>query len=308
MSPSALSPALLRSYAPDPDRYRPTESPSWLAEVDLTITGAQARMGTRALAEDRWLLRDHLAPDELHLRRRLLTEQRAHVFACSRHAEQPAREVEHMVESWLAAHAPALAPVPVGDTDHPLARVGGRVQEDLCLMVHHDDAWRLEGAVLCFPSLWLLAEKLGLPTALVHEPVPAYAEELSPKVDTMFDRFPLGKLVWRRNVSVWPALVLWAPCHRLDPSLYADASPRDGVPPLWIRSERQTLRRLPATGAILFTIRVQTVPIAVLADRPDRARDLAAWFRAPIGAVRRAQLGTQLEAMLAWLDGVSATG
>jgi dimethylamine monooxygenase subunit A len=309
VSPSDFSPALLRSYAPDPEPYWPVDPPSWLDEVDLSITDAHARMGTRALTEDRWLLRDHLAPDELLLRRRLLAEQRAHVFACSLHAEDAAREVGHLVDRWLDAHAPGAAtdhgPDPVGDNDHPLARAGGRVQEDLCLMVHHDDAWRLEGAVLCFPSLWRLSEKLGLPTAQVHQPVPYYAEELRQKVDSMFDRFPAGKLVWRRNVSVWPALVLWAPCHQLDPALYADAAPRDGVPPLWIRSERQTLRRLPDTGAILFTIRVQTVPIAVLADRPDRARDLAAWFRAPIGAVRCGQLGTHLGALLAWLDGVS---
>jgi dimethylamine monooxygenase subunit A len=310
VSPSDLSPALLRSYAPDPELYWPVDTPSWLDELDLSVTDAHARMGTRALTEDRWLLRDHLAPDELLLRRRLLAEQQAHVFACSPHAEEPAREVDQLVERWLdthaPGHAPGHAPDPAGDTDHPLARAGGRVQEDLCLMVHHDDAWRLEGAVLCFPSLWRLSEKLGLPTALVHAPVPYYAEELSQKVDTLFERFPAGKVVWRRNVSVWPALVLWAPCHTLDPSLYADALPRDEVPPLWIRSERQTLRRLPDSGAILFTIRVQTVPIAVLAERTDRARDLASWFRAPIGAVRRGQLGTHLEPMLAWLDQVSA--
>lgn len=171
-------------------------------------------------------------------------------------------------------------------------------------MVHHDNAWRLEGAVLCFPSLWFLGEKLGRPTALVHQPVPYYAEELSQRVDTLFDRLPAGKLVWRRNVSVWPALLLWAPCHALDPAVYRDDAGVGGAPPLWIRSERQTLRRLPDTGAILFTIRVQTVSIAVLSDRPDRARDLAAWFRAPIGEVRRGQLGPHTDDLLSWLDEV----
>jgi hypothetical protein len=174
-------------------------------------------------------------------------------------------------------------------------------------MVHHDGAWRLEGAVLCFPSLWLLAEKLGLPTALVHQPVPHYAEELSPKVDRFFDRLPAGRPVWRRNVSVWPALVLWAPCHDLDPLLWSEGSPRPGAPPLWIRSERQTLRRLSESGAILFTIRVQTMPIAVLMERPDRARDFAAWFRSPMSEGRRRQLGSQFGPMLAWLDQVAAT-
>ncbi|MGP0032504.1 MAG: heme-dependent oxidative N-demethylase subunit alpha family protein [Acidimicrobiales bacterium] len=313
MTPRHLTPALLLSYAPDPERYRPLTPPSWLDEVDLSATSVPARMGTRALPEESWLLPDHLAADELRLRRRLLAEQRDHVFACTRRAEEPAREVGRLVDRWLATHRAASGPGADGEDGeggeggegHPLARAGTRVQEDLCLMVHHENAWRLEGAVLCFPSLWLLHEKLGRPTAVVHGPVPHYATELSRRVDSLLDRLPPGKVVWRRNVSVWPALLLWAPCHRLDPALCTDAAPVDGVPPLWIRSERQTLRRLPDTGAIVFTIRVQTVPIAVLAQRPDRARDLAAWYRAPIGAARRGQLGPRMDGLLGWLDQVA---
>ncbi len=139
----------------------------------------------------------------------------------------------------------------------------------------------------------------------MHEPVPSYAQELSRRVDTLFDRLIPGKLVWRRNVSVWPTLLLWAPCHTLDPALYADIPWSETAPPLWIRSERQTLRRLPDTGAILFTIRVQSMPVAVLGRRPDRARDLASWLRAPVGEVRRGQLGCRTEGLLGWLDRIA---
>jgi dimethylamine monooxygenase subunit A len=269
------------------------------------VTDAHARMGTRALQEDQWILYDHLAHHELPLRRRLLAEQRAHVFACSPLAEEPAREVGDLVDTWLAAHVEPADQEAEPEETHPLARAGARVQEDLCLMVHHQGSWRLEGAVLCFPSLWRLSEKLGRPTAMVHQPVPYYAEELSQRVDRLFDRLQAGKLVWRRNVSIWPALLLWAPCHSLDPTLHATSGEKGGVPSLWIRSERQTLRRLSGTGAILFTIRVQTVPVAALAQRPEWARELAAWFRAPIGEVRRGQLGNHLPGLLSWLDFVA---
>jgi hypothetical protein len=79
------------------------------------------------------------------------------------------------------------------------------------------------------------------------------------------------------------------------------------VDTLWIRSERQTLRRLPASGAILFTIRVQMTPLTALTQRPDRARDLAAWLRAPIGDLRRRELGTRCAPLLDWLDVVGRT-
>ena len=50
-------------------------------------------------------------------------------------------------------------------------------------------------------------------------------------------------------------------------------SPRTRCPTrLWLRSERQTLRRLPATGAVLFTIRVQQTPFASLRSGPTWRR------------------------------------
>ncbi|HWE65745.1 MAG TPA: DUF3445 domain-containing protein [Acidimicrobiales bacterium] len=263
-------------------------------------------MGTRALPADRWLWRDHFAASEIALRRRLLAEQRPHVFACTGWAEAPARETAGLVEGW-AATQPDLG---LGSPDeaHPLARAGSLVQEDLCLMVHHDGAWHLEGAVLCFPSLWVLAEKLGQPTSVVHGPVPFYAEELSTRVDTFFDRLAPGKPVWRRNLSLWPTLLLWAPLRNLEPAWSDPLVAPAGEPNLWLRTERQTLRRLPETGAILFTIRVQTAPVGVLAQRPSRARDLAAWLRAPAGQTRRGQIGPALGPLLGWLDGVGDGG
>jgi hypothetical protein len=74
--------------------------------------------------------------------------------------------------------------------------------------------------------------------------------------------------VWRRNWSIHD-----------DPTYYLpDATPpRDVDPPvgLWLRSERQTLRRLRTPGAVLFTIRTQQVPLAAVAERPDVARRMA---------------------------------
>ena len=43
---------------------------------------------------------------------------------------------------------------------------------------------------------------------------------------------------------------------------------------LFVRTERQTLRRLPATGAILFTIKVYLDPLCSLAAQPRLAADL----------------------------------
>jgi hypothetical protein len=296
----AFAPDLLLSYAPDPGLYHCDTCPDWVDELDLAVTGAHVRMGTHALNMNNWLMADHHEHDELALRRRLLAEQRTHVFACTEHAGAAASEAADLVGSWVKSHR-GLDMAETGAT-HPLMRAGASIQEDLCLMVRRGGQWHLEGAVLCFPSLWVLADKIGKPTALVHQPVPYYAEELSRRVDTFFDRLSPDKPVWRRNFSVWPTLLLWAPS--LEPSLCPTEATVDGTPTSWLRSERQTLRRLPGTGALLFTIRVQTVPLSVLAQRPDRARDFATWLRSEVGGTRRHEMGSSAEPTLAWLDAV----
>jgi hypothetical protein len=153
-----------------------------------------------------------------------------------------------------------------------------------------------------------LSEKLGRPLHAVHEPVPHYAEELSTRVTTFFDRLTPGKPVWRRNLSLWPCCLLWMPTTTIDRTLWDRAPADPAAPRLWLRSERQTLRLLPASGAILFTIRVQMAPLSVLSGRPARARDLAAWLRGAGGENRRDQLGELLGPDLAWLDSIATGG
>jgi hypothetical protein len=260
-------------------------------------------MGTRALNADDWLRRDAVAASEIALRQRLLAEQRAHVFACNEGAHRAAVETGRLVDAWLQRHG--LPAMTTASEPHPLARAASAIQEDLCLMVRDGGTWRLEGGCVCFPSLWSLTEKLGGTAAAVHAPVAHYAEELASRVDTFFDRLSPDKPVWRRNLSLWPACLLWVPTSDIAPELW-DHAPADGAAPrLWLRTERQTLRRLPDSGAILFTIGVQMAPLSVLSGRPDRARDLAAWLRGTGGESRRRQLGPLLEPDLDWLDRVA---
>ena len=51
---------------------------------------------------------------------------------------------------------------------------------------------------------------------------------------------------------------------------------------LYIRCERQTLRRLPQTGGLLFTIRIHLTPLRALAADPEAVAVFArAWAAAP---------------------------
>ena len=135
-------------------------------------------------------------------------------------------------------------------------------------MVLRDGAPHLDAASLCFPSYWRLADKLGRPMADVHGPVAHYGDELAAKVDTFLQRLRPERPVWRRNWSIHDDPSYFLP----DPTPPLAVSPPEG---LYLRSERQTLRRLTTADVVLFTIRTQQVPLAVLAERPDVAHRLA---------------------------------
>ena len=289
------------------------DAPGWLDDLDLSVDGPPwLGMGVRRAEADAWLLVDERRADDLAERARLLAVHRDEVVHLGPGTERAGAEVLTLVDAWLTAHGvdassdPARgrdtssADAPAGE--HPLVTAARRVQEDLCVMVPRptrDGAVRhhLDAAVVCFPSHWRLADKAGRPAALVHAPVPTYAEHLADRVDRYLDRLRPGMTGVRRNWSVHETPALFAPTAPPVPDL--------SVPPpaLWLRSERQTLRRLDTDAAVLFTIRVQQVPFAVLAGRADVAAAFAARLRAQPPEVSAMNgLDGRVEAVAAWLD------
>ncbi|MGH9138582.1 MAG: heme-dependent oxidative N-demethylase subunit alpha family protein, partial [Acidimicrobiales bacterium] len=200
---------------------------------ELPLDGPWPAMGVHA--DDRtW---PAPAPAELlTLRARLVDERRDDVLGIMPRAEPAAAETAALV----------------GASD--LADAAGHCADDLCLLAPEPGHPLLAGLV-CFPSHWRLADKLGRPLADVHGRVPHFADSLANRVDTFLHRLRVGQLMWRRNLLF----------HR-DGELHAPVSSAADVPPerWWLRSERQTFRRLPATGWVLFTIRTDQVALADL--------------------------------------------
>lgn len=69
--------------------------------------------------------------------------------------------------------------------------------------------------------------------------------------------------------------------ERQQSSVAPPGNPARAVDPreVWLRSERQTLRRLPRTGAVVFTIRVYQTPVVDLAAEPGVPGRLASAVR-----------------------------
>jgi hypothetical protein len=138
-------------------------------------------------------------------------------------------------------------------------------EADFLLMKPDDEGvFRLYGGGLCFPSHWDLGEKLGLPMADVHAPVPGLNETLGRQIDGFLQRIKPG-ISWERanwGLSRSPELNLHPSrgLPRLDATVSLDE--------VWFRLEEQSLVALPASGGILFGIRLVIRPMSDLKADP----------------------------------------
>ena len=159
------------------------------------------------------------------------------------------------------------------------------VSDDLCIMEERGGAWRLTAALLCAPSFWSLAENIGGPLAHLHAPVPDRlgpegTQGLPARIARMFTALPADQILERFNWTVQAGAERFTPSS--DPLIArANAATPDAAGDLLhLRVERQTIRRLPHTGAILFTIRICIDPLRdalAVAGAPGRVCGRLAW-------------------------------
>lgn len=154
------------------------------------------------------------------------------------------------------------------------------VPEDICLLQAGNDGYRLTAASLCSPSNWQLADKIRRSVDAIHGPVPRYGvdqgghgestESLAARVNRLLARLPDNKTLLRYNWSIQPGNELhwWGP-----------DTAESGQQSLYWRVERQTLRRLPQTGAVVFAIRIFLYSFAVMRKQPGFSSALLAMLQ-----------------------------
>lgn len=134
------------------------------------------------------------------------------------------------------------------------------IADDIVLLQEINGEYRLTAASLCSPSHWLLEEKFDQPLASIHASIPGFSASLSPAVERFFRHLKVQHPVERFNWSLQAGNAL---CQR---STSTGTIP--ATSPLFYRCERQTLMRLPQTGAVVFTIRVYIHPLESLGHKP----------------------------------------
>ncbi len=145
----------------------------------------------------------------------------------------------------------------------PLLTASRLVQEDLLLMQRFEDGWRLVAGSLCFPSTWILGEKLGRPIEAIHAPVPGFSGAMAARVTRIFDHLRVEAPLERFNISIYgDARLRHAESRQAPHERFPPGEPLLGR--AHVRVERQTLGKLARSGAILFTVRIHIDPLAAL--------------------------------------------
>lgn len=248
--------------------------------------GGALRMGLRRVAEDDWLW-----PAGTFDRAARAAAFDAHPEAVR---EQPG-----------AADAVRELAAMLG-IDGGLAQVARAHWEDVCLLQTDGagEPYRLTAAAVAFPTDWRLDEKMGQGLTAIHAPIHGYAEQLAAGVDHFFNILPPGEIFGRANWFI-VADHAWRYLPQDDPAArFAHVTPANAATALFVRCERQTLRRLPETGAMLFTIGVALAPLGTLA--PDLVRRLAdALPTLPAGEQQRRHVAGYAAPLRAYADGLT---
>lgn len=251
----------------------------WMADHTLRLPG------TVPVALGDWLQRDDAFAGQMAERDRLILGHPGDVLAMAEGAGPAAEEVLALVLAHLgdvpgygredgAMRRPDGVVVPLDGA--PLAVAGRLVQEDLLILQkpEGEPEHRLVAAVLCFPSNWTLAEKMGKPLVRIHLPVEPYDETVARRVQRLFDAVRPEAPLMRAN------LIPYAHGRLHSPRAEFDRHRPDVV--RFVRVERQTILRLPETGAVVFSIHVYQVRLdAITGAERERLRAVRPhWFPA----------------------------
>ena len=290
---------------PEEAVYRPYSAGPW-------------RMGMDLLSAQQWdwFEIDALYPTEMTERGRLLDTNHAAVFAALPRSGAARHEALAMVRSALAEHHPDWFSLDGGiirnhltgevwrGTGHDPLEIAGRlVQEDLCIIQPEETGPVFTAAVLCFPSRWTLPDKIGRPLVDVHGPVPFYKDRLARPVDRFFANLKIGHIATRLNWSLLDDPALFQPGGKWRTEGDNGITPDNAADRIFLRVERQSLRRLPDSGAVLFGIRVHVYPLRNVIASSEQAAVLAEAVRAlPPEVQHYKSLLVFRSALLAWLD------
>lgn len=242
-------------------------------------------MGLRSMKHADWIELDNHFPRYHGDKKRRLAERGSKLCRTAPEAYPAAVELLEELVEYLSARYPSLyrrtevgidnlwsgesfdivqRPLP----EDPMQMCARLVQDDLAIMLEKPDGqyYLLAGAVV-LAGFWRIADKYGMPLSEIHTSgsVPQYKEKLEKGMMNFFRRLKPEEMVARNNYFIQVDDELgwsWSIGDEDAPDVsWSTAEKNRAIEHHFFRSERQSLRRLPKSGGVVFTIRTYFHPI-----------------------------------------------
>ncbi|KAI9696100.1 MAG: hypothetical protein M1836_005931 [Candelina mexicana] len=170
--------------------------------------------------------------------------------------------------------------------EDPMAMAARTVQDDLAIMFEKPDGqyYLLAGAIL-LAGFWRLEDKFGMPLSEIHTSgdVPGFKKKLEKGMMNFFRRIRPDGPVLRNNYFIQvDENLAWSDSignEDREGIGWFTAEKNKAIEHHYFRSERQSLRRLPRSGGVVFTIRTYFHPITEIAEQPYVPGRLASAIR-----------------------------
>ncbi len=132
----------------------------------------------------------------------------------------------------------------------------------------------------------------------LHNGVPGYKDNIGKRVDEIFNKLPTERILERYNWSIYDDPKLFQPVHSKPLVEFKETKPYK----LFLRVERQTIRKLPKYETILFTIRVHVDPIESILDDKRSLKSLKMAIENLSGPMKKYKSIDQFEeSLIDWL-------
>jgi dimethylamine monooxygenase subunit A len=230
-------------------------------------------VGLSPIALSDWLLPD----DQAHWladKNKLIDQAPEQIFAALDRSEGAQHEAAQLIL--------ALGQGGPNDNEPPLMGASRLVSDDLVIMEGREGAWITTACCLCSPTFFSASHALGKSLEVLHGPVPDGDFGLAARIGRVFTALRPDVILQRHNWTVQWSNARFTPDGTPLREAAAAASIEEGADQLYLRVERQTIRKLPNTGAVLFTIRIRlTRLVDAIATAASREAFAQAWNSAP---------------------------
>lgn len=241
-------------------------------------------IGLKPINEDNWLEIDHLFEAELKLKKALLQDKKDVVLVSNNDYLDTERELLELIIDFLKIYHPESYHfgensvtikksdqyLHFDDFESPIELASLLIQEDLVIMHPQDESFYLEAACVCAPTRWSLIDKFQKSLTEIHKEVPGYQERLDGRVKTIFKNLPNNRIFERLNWGIVDDPALFQPVNSKTLVEIENTDPVN----LFLRSERQTIRKLTKNRSVIFTIRVHVDSIFSILKNIEHRKDL----------------------------------